>query len=260
MLKCISSNSLMKLDIMISPISIDLSKSNETMFRRSFESFFAKHNSISNESRRPQWNLLIHNAGTIGVVSKLANERFDINYLDEYYRLNLTSMITLTSVFMDHFAPSTNPNHAPTTIVNISSLAGVTPFKRMSDYCVGKAARVMYLKCLGLDRPSIAVFNYSPGPLDTEMFHNLVKDTVEAAVKKRLLDLKSNGKVIDPYVSARTCIEWLRRQRPDHSSDKNDQTKRPLLEYCPVHYSEWKNLWEGQVLDYFDTVPETRDS
>ncbi|CAA9993601.1 unnamed protein product, partial [Nesidiocoris tenuis] len=82
----------------------------------------------------------------------------DSQYWQQYMALNLYSMTTLTSAFLGVFGSSA----VPKTIVNITSLAAVVPFKGLGYYCVGKASREMYLKVLAEENPDLRILSYSP--------------------------------------------------------------------------------------------------
>lgn len=170
--------------------------------------------------------------------------------LESYFRVNLFSQIILTNVFLHHVAPLTEDarrHHPPTTILTVSSLAAVKPLSHMLTYCCGKAARDMHLKCLAIDRPSISVFSYSPGPLLTAMYDKLEKEQGNATARSWYKERREQGLVIQPVESARICVRWLRRQR------FSPQTGEILLpaRVCPLHQAEYKELWKGQHLDYF---------
>lgn len=89
--------------------------------------------------------VVIHNVGTVGDITKYANDLTDINDWRNYYDLNLFIPAILNGVVMQIF------NENPTikkTVINITSLLGITPQKSMSYYCSGKAAREMFFKVI----------------------------------------------------------------------------------------------------------------
>ncbi|KAH9511279.1 hypothetical protein DERF_009747 [Dermatophagoides farinae] len=95
-----------------------------------------------------------------------------------YYRLNLYSIMEMTSVFLRQI--KTHHCH----IINVSSLAAIKPMPGLLDYCVGKAAREAYFKQLANElittkqsKTKYRILNYAPGPLDTEMFRQLQQES-----------------------------------------------------------------------------------
>lgn len=62
------------------------------------------------------------------------------------------------------------------TIVNISSVIGISPMPNAVPYCASKSAVISFTKALSEElRPSIKVVCVAPGPTDTDMlrkFHN----------------------------------------------------------------------------------------
>jgi len=124
-------NPSIRIEIGISDLSTCTAASLNEIFSRVLVEFSAESFSRS---------LCIHNAGTIGNLSKRCADIVEIDYCTDYYRLNLASVIVLNSLFLQLFAKTTR------TVVNISSLLGVVPYASLSLYCSGKAARDMLFK------------------------------------------------------------------------------------------------------------------
>ncbi|KAK0167474.1 hypothetical protein PV327_004869 [Microctonus hyperodae] len=89
--------------------------------------------------------VIVHNAGTIGDISKITNEMLDFDIWRKYYDLNVFSPAVLNCVFMNMFNDN---NKIKKVVINISSLCGVKPMKSMGYYCSGKAAREMYFQVI----------------------------------------------------------------------------------------------------------------
>ncbi|XP_045644209.1 sepiapterin reductase isoform X1 [Ursus americanus] len=106
--------------------------------------------------------LLINNAGTLGDVSKGFVDLADPAELNNYWALNLTSMLCLTSSILKAFPDSPGLSR---TMVNISSLCALQPFKGWGLYCAGKAARDMMFQVLAAEEPSVRVLSYAPGSI-----------------------------------------------------------------------------------------------
>ncbi|XP_023385262.1 sepiapterin reductase isoform X2 [Pteropus vampyrus] len=102
--------------------------------------------------------LLINNAGTL--VSKGFVDLADPDEMNSYWALNLTSMLCLTSSILKAFPDSPGLSR---TVVNISSLCALQPFKGWTLYCAGKAARNMMFQVLATEEPSVRVLSYAPG-------------------------------------------------------------------------------------------------
>lgn len=80
--------------------------------------------------------------------------------VNNYWALNLTSMLCLTSSILKAFPDSPGLIR---TVVNISSLCALQPFKGWGLYCAGKAARDMMFQVLATEEPSVRVLSYAPG-------------------------------------------------------------------------------------------------
>ncbi|TPP60336.1 putative Ankyrin repeat-containing [Fasciola gigantica] len=241
-----NAQSSIELVVIIVHSPLDMTDARESTLLAALKPFFDLTSDNGGDGKR--WNLLVHNAATLGNLKKRADERTSILEQDTYYRVNLTAPMILTSLFLQHFAPF-GVHHAPTMVLNISSLAAAQPFPRMSDYCAGKAARQMYLQSLAVDRPSVAVFNYSPGPLDTDMYTQLAEDHGDERFRVQAAENKRSGRIIAPEESARVCVSWLRRF---YVSTGPEREPKALI--CPVHELGWADIWRGSRLDYYDAV------
>lgn len=69
-------------------------------------------------------------------------------------------MLCLTSGTLSAFPDSPGLSK---TVVNISSLCALQPFKGWALYCAGKAARDMLYQVLAAEEPSVRVLSYAPG-------------------------------------------------------------------------------------------------
>ncbi|GAA48473.1 Lipoprotein spr [Clonorchis sinensis] len=241
-----------KVNVLISRPGLDMVNISEPAARAALQPLFDL-NPKDQLEKETQWNLLVHNAATIGSVVLRADERTSIASLENYYRANLLAPMIITGVFLSHFAPF-GSNHPPLMVVNVSSLFAMQTCPFMSDYCVGKAARHMYLKTLSTDRPTVAVFNYSPGPLDTDMFNELMLDHADPNRRAWAENLKKSGGVLIPDESARICVSWLRRCHYNNSGDGDAMKLRPESVVCPIHQKEYMDIWTGTNLDYFDAL------
>lgn len=84
----------------------------------------------------------------------------DSTEMNNYWALNLTSMLCLTSGILKAFPDSPGLSR---TVVNISSLCALQPFKGWTLYCAGKAARNMMFRVLAAEEPTVRVLSYAPG-------------------------------------------------------------------------------------------------
>ncbi|KAM7078233.1 sepiapterin reductase [Molossus nigricans] len=152
--------------------------------------------------------LLINNAGTLGDVSKGFVNLADAAEMNNYWALNLTSMLCVTSSILRAFPDSPGLSR---TVVNISSLCALQPFKGWTLYCAGKAAREMMFKVLASEEPSVRVLSYAPGPLDTDMQQLARETSLDSDLRKRLQELKTKGELVDCRVSAQKLLNVLQK-------------------------------------------------
>lgn len=152
--------------------------------------------------------LLINNAGTIGDVSKGFLNVTDPAEVNNYWTLNLTSMLCLTSGTLNAFPDSPGLSK---TVVNISSLCALKPYKSWALYCAGKAARDMLYQVLAAEEPGVRVLSYAPGPLDTDMQQLARETSKDPEIRNGLQKLKSNGKLVDCGTSAQKLLSLLQK-------------------------------------------------
>ena len=133
--------------------------------------------------------MIIHNSGSVGDVSRTAPQHDQMTETDPYFRLNVSSVVALNGVFLRRVKDKV----AHTTVINISSLCAVQPFKSMSLYCAGKAARDMFFRVLATEHPELRVLNYAPGPLVTDMTRKVADTTADPDVQKMFQDGVNGG-------------------------------------------------------------------
>lgn len=100
--------------------------------------------------------VIVHNAGSVGNVSISAVEMTDKSEWQDYYSLNVFSPALLNSAFVEIFGNAADTRE---TVINISSLCGLQPFKSLGFYCSGKAARDMYFK-VTIKNQSVDIFSF----------------------------------------------------------------------------------------------------
>lgn len=133
--------------------------------------------------------MIIHNMGSVGDVSRTALQHDSVAETDLYFRLNVTAVVALNGVFLRRV----RERAAHVTVINISSLCALQPFKTMSLYCTGKAARDMFFRVLSAEQPELRVLNYAPGPLMTEMAHKIANTTTDSGIQKMFLEGVAGG-------------------------------------------------------------------
>lgn len=177
---------------------LDLSKATESDYENLFSSVIS-----SVDLNLLSTALFLHNAGSVGEL-KLLTEISDLKTCREYFDLNLFSVMILTSVFyrMLNIVPKK-------VLVNITSLIGRKPFKTMGFYGIGKAARDFYFKVLAEEHSDLVILNYSPGPVDTEMFHSIIKDSKDADIKNQFIEIVEKKQLLTAEQTMKKMIGLL---------------------------------------------------
>uniref|UniRef100_A0A8C7XA27 Sepiapterin reductase n=1 Tax=Oryzias sinensis TaxID=183150 RepID=A0A8C7XA27_9TELE len=137
--------------------------------------------------------ILINNAASLGDVSRFTRSFTDMAEVDSYLSLNVSSSLCLTARVLQAFPGRGGLRH---TVVNVTSLCALQPFRSWVLYCTGKAAREMMFRVLAEEEPELRVLNYSPGPLDTEMQQEARSRTADPEVKIAFSDMKTRGQLL----------------------------------------------------------------
>lgn len=136
--------------------------------------------------------MIIHNAGTIGDISKQATELMDMKQWHDYLQINLISVIQLNNLVLRTI---TNKVASIRFVVNITSLLAVKGFASFAEYSVGKAAREAFFRCLAVEDKELRVLNYSPGPVLTEMYNEIAEKSYDSATREMFKGVPSEKSV-----------------------------------------------------------------
>ncbi|XP_029371875.1 sepiapterin reductase a isoform X2 [Echeneis naucrates] len=83
------------------------------------------------------------------------------------------------------------------------------PFSSWVLYCTGKAARDMIFRVLAEEEPDLRVLNYSPGPLDTDMYMVARTRSADPGVRKSFSDMIDQGQVLTCEKSCKKLMKLL---------------------------------------------------
>lgn len=135
-----------------------------------------------------QYGMIFHNAGHTGILRKITDLN-DLAIWRKYYDLSLFSTILLNNAFVQNFSDFA----CQILTVNVTSLLGRTPCENMSMYGSGKAARDIFFKILAIEEPKLLVLNYSPGPVDTDLFNSVVETAQSEKIRRNFKVTKAIG-------------------------------------------------------------------
>jgi sepiapterin reductase len=134
--------------------------------------------------------MVVHNAGSIGNLKRTAKDLENLAEVNDYFHLNVSSLILLNSLFLKAFPDAAKCKRM---VVNITSLCGIKPFHSFALYCSGKATREMFLKVLAMEEPTVRVLNYSPGPVLTDMADEILDGLESHELRKPFEDMRNSG-------------------------------------------------------------------
>ncbi|KAM6902499.1 sepiapterin reductase a [Xenentodon cancila] len=150
--------------------------------------------------------ILVNNAASLGDVSRFSKSFTDMAEVDSYLSLNVSSSLCLTSRVLQAFPQRPGLRR---TVVNVTSLCALQPFRSWVLYCTGKAAREMMFRVLAEEEPDLRVINYSPGPLDTAMQAEARSRTADPTIKQSFSDMFAQGQLLTCEVSCGKLLQVL---------------------------------------------------
>ncbi|KAM8829105.1 sepiapterin reductase a [Spinachia spinachia] len=150
--------------------------------------------------------LLVNNAGSLGDVSRYAKSFTDMAEVDSYLSLNVSSSLCLTASVLQAFPQRPGQRR---TVINITSLCALQPFRSWVLYCTGKAAREMMFRVLAQEEPDVRVLSYSPGPLDTAMQTLARSRTADPTIRKSFSDMFAQGQLLTCQASCTKLMKLL---------------------------------------------------
>lgn len=162
----------------------------------------AKVWSLHDASRHEQ-AVLVLNAGTIGNLSQPISQQTCPEAIQNYMAINFTSNWSLSANFLSRI------KSGPRLIINITSLLGRVPMAGFAAYGSAKAACSHFMQILAAENPEVRVLNYSPGPLDTNMFHKIISEVHSETVRKAFQDTCNQGKLLSCETSVKKLIGIL---------------------------------------------------
>ncbi|XP_029299875.1 sepiapterin reductase a isoform X1 [Cottoperca gobio] len=170
--------------------------------------------------------ILVNNAASLGDVSRDAKSFTDMAEVDSYLSLNVSSSLCLTASILQAFPQLPGLRRS---VINITSLCALQPFRSWVLYCTGKAAREMMFRVLAEEEPDLRVLSYSPdkclycpvqpvltighcivpGPLDTDMQKVARSRTADPSIRKSFSDMFAQGQLLTCEASCAKLMKLL---------------------------------------------------
>lgn len=165
--------------------------------------------------------IIFHNAGSVGRCAA-AEDYGNPQEWTDYLMLNVTSAACLNCAFLKTFREA---DVGQRLVINISSLAAFKPLLSCGLYNTGKAAREAYFKTLAAEDDSVTVLNYSPGPLDTDMFHYVSENVIHPQAKDVFTDIIASGRLLTCEMTTKKLLHIL-TEESFQSGDRVDYYDR----------------------------------
>uniref|UniRef100_A0A915PPF8 Sepiapterin reductase n=1 Tax=Setaria digitata TaxID=48799 RepID=A0A915PPF8_9BILA len=136
--------------------------------------------------------LLVHNAGTVGDLTKRSLEISNSDDWHSYLQINFVSVVLINNSVLSAIPQRVAPARY---ILNVTSLLAIKAFPSMAQYSVGKAAREAFFRTLAVEEPNLRILNYSPGPVQTDMHNEIAKTSYDEGVRKSFQAQADNSEV-----------------------------------------------------------------
>ncbi|KAK2816247.1 hypothetical protein Q7C36_022518 [Tachysurus vachellii] len=149
---------------------------------------------------------LFNNAASLGDVSRYAQSFTDMEEVNDYLSMNVSSALCLTARILQLFPADM---HLRRCVVNVSSLCALQPFPSWVLYCMGKAAREMMFRVLAKEESELRVLSYAPGPLDTDMQIHARSNTADECIRTSITAMHSEGRLLTCEESVGKLIKVL---------------------------------------------------
>ncbi|KAF2363254.1 Sepiapterin reductase [Trinorchestia longiramus] len=194
-------------DVTFVPVRQDLSSPDPDTLNSAFAAGFEQAQSCPGGQINTA--LMVHNAGSLDPLRYVRNLD-DFTLISKYYDLNLSSVYVVNAAFLRAVKSlqAAQPSLA-VKVVNITSLAAVSPIKSWALYCSGKAGRDMLFRVLAAEEPSISVLNYAPGPVSTDMHHMAATETPDEEVREMFCKSVQDNKVLAPEQTIDKLLQLL---------------------------------------------------
>jgi NAD(P)-dependent dehydrogenase (short-subunit alcohol dehydrogenase family) len=114
------------------------------------------------EAAGPELDLLVNNAGSLGVTPLPALHSYPLDELRRLYEVNVIAPLALTQLALARLRPGAR-------VLNVSSDAAVEPYESWGGYGSSKAALAQLSAVLGAEEPELRIYAVDPGDMRTQM-------------------------------------------------------------------------------------------
>ncbi|CAG5134112.1 unnamed protein product [Candidula unifasciata] len=182
----------------------DQGSSDQGQFDNVFQDCLVKAGAHVNEFEQA---ILVNNAGTLELL-ELSRDLDNVNAVNVFFSTNITGCVVLTAKFLQVFSATAMKARV---IINISSLAAVSPMKSWLLYCMAKSSRDMMMKVIGEEEDNIRTLNYAPGPLATDMSVIASTETKDPSLRAWFEDQVKNKTLVECDQSVEKLITVLEK-------------------------------------------------
>ncbi|VIO92096.1 oxidoreductase, short chain dehydrogenase/reductase family protein [Brugia malayi] len=150
--------------------------------------------------------LLVHNAGTVGDITKRGVEIINSDDWHSYLQINFVSVVLINNSVLSTIPERVAPARY---ILNVTSLLAVKAFPSMVQYSVGKAAREAFFRALAVEESNLRILNYSPGPVQTDMHNEIAKRSYDEGIRESFKAQADSTEVNRRTLSPKETVEKM---------------------------------------------------
>ncbi|KAM3723266.1 Sepiapterin reductase [Dirofilaria immitis] len=162
--------------------------------------------SLITDSKTYDALLLVHNAGTVGNITKRGVEISTSDDWHSYLQINFVSMVLINNSVLNIIPKRVAPVRY---ILNVTSLLAIKSFPSMAQYSVGKAAREAFFRTLAVEECNLRILNYSPGPVQTDMYNEIAKRSYDEGIRKSFQAQTDSTEVNKRTLSPKETVEKM---------------------------------------------------
>ena len=172
----------------------------------SLEAVFSQVSKFADASKHQQY-VLIHNAGSVGDITKPMIEQSDPKAIQDHFAVNFSSMFVLSAHFLSHFTTGHR------MIVSITSLLAVKYLPSFALYSSAHAARRALMGVLAVENPDVRLLNYSPGPCETDIQREIRERCFSESVREQFKGYATDKKVLSCQESISKMVAVLKEDK-----------------------------------------------
>eukprot|EP00111_Clytia_hemisphaerica_P018814 TCONS_00055625-protein len=147
--------------------------------------------------------IFVNNASSLADPSKTLIEFDDPSDMAQYWNINITSRMFMTTQFCRVF------QHSKRTIVHTVRYESAKPNPYLGPSCMASSAIDTFAQTFAKENPAIRVLNFTAGALDTKRTHRLIESCGNKDLQEDLKKIMEENKLTIPLEAAKRMIRFI---------------------------------------------------